>query len=65
MNSPHTALRVAAIVFGVLCLAHLWRLLAQVDVRVGSHDIAMWLSVPAVIIAGALSLWFWRLSRHR
>jgi hypothetical protein len=65
MNSPNTALRLAAIFSGVICLGHLWRLLAHIDVRIGSHDIPSWPSLLAVIVAGALSLWFWRLSSHR
>jgi hypothetical protein len=62
MNSPRAGLRVAAIIFGLVCLGHLWRLLRHLDIRMGSHDIPMWLSVVGAIIAGGLSLWMWKLS---
>jgi hypothetical protein len=62
MSSPRTGLRVAAIIFGLVCLGHLWRLLRHVDVRLGTHDILMWISVVGIIIAGGLSLWMWKLS---
>jgi hypothetical protein len=62
MNSPRAGLRVAAIVFGLVCLGHLWRLLRHLDVRMGSYDIPMWVSAVGAIIAGGLSLWMWKLS---
>jgi len=62
MSSPRTGLRVAAIIFGLVCLGHLWRLVQHVDVRLGPHDIPMWISVVGIIIAGGLSLWMWKLS---
>jgi hypothetical protein len=62
MSSPRTGLRVAAIIFGLVCLGHLWRLLRHVDVRLGTHDIPMGISVVGIIIAGGLSLWMWKLS---
>jgi len=65
MNSPSMALRVAAIVFGVVCLGHIWRLIEQFDVRIGPHHIPMWLSVVAALGAALLSFWMWRLSINR
>lgn len=65
MNSPKIGLRVAALIFGLVCLGHLWRLLKHFDVRVGSHNIPMSLSIVAVFVAGGLSLWLWRLSTSR
>jgi hypothetical protein len=62
MSSPRAGLRVGAIIFGLVCLGHLWRLLRHVDVRIGTHDIPMWISVVGIIIAGGLSLWMWKLS---
>lgn len=62
MNSPRVGLRIAATIFGIVSLAHLWRVLTHLDIRVGTHDIPQWLSVVAVIGAGALCLWLWRLS---
>jgi hypothetical protein len=62
MNSPKLGLRVAASIFGLVCLGHLWRLVRHVDVRLGAYDVPMWLSIAGVLIAGGLSLWLWRLS---
>jgi cytosine/uracil/thiamine/allantoin permease len=62
MNSPRTGLRVASIIFALFALGHLLRLLKHAQVMVGSHHIAMWLSVVVVIIFAGLSIWMWRLS---
>ena len=65
MNSPRTGLRLAAVIFGIVCLGHLWRFLAHVDVRLGSHEIPQWPSLPVVIVSGAVSVWLWSLSTKR
>jgi len=62
MNSQATGLRVAGTVFGLICLVHLWRLLAGVPVSVGSHEISTVVGVVGVVISGGLSLWMWRLA---
>jgi len=65
MSSPHTALRVAAIVFGLVCLVHAWRLVEHFDVRIGSYQVPMWPSAVAALVSGLLSFWMWRLSTNR
>jgi hypothetical protein len=65
MNSQNRALRVGGIIFGIVCLAHLWRLFAHIDIQVGTHHFPIWGSVAGAIVAGALSLWMWRLSSAR
>jgi hypothetical protein len=65
MNSPKTGLRVAGVLFGIFCLAHIIRLITQSPVLIGSHHIPMWPSVVALIVAGLLSLWMWRLASPR
>ena len=62
MSSPKAGLRVAAFVFGVMCLGHLWRIWSGLEARIGTLDIPMWLSVGAVVVSGGLSVWLWRLS---
>ena len=62
MSSPKAGLRVAALVFGVMCLGHLWRIWSGLEVRIGTLDLPMWLSVGAVVVSGGLSVWLWRLS---
>jgi hypothetical protein len=62
MNSPRTGLRVASVLFGIFCLGHILRLINHAQVIVGGHEVAMWASVVALIVAGLLSIWMWRLS---
>ena len=56
MNSQTLGLRVAGFIFGIMCLGHIWRFFANVDVQVGSHHLPMWGSVVAMIVGGGLSL---------
>jgi hypothetical protein len=62
MNSPTTGLRVASFVFAIFFLGHLFRLIKQLPVVVGSLHIPMWASVVGLIVAGFLCIWMWRLS---
>ena len=63
MNSQITVgLRVAAAVFGLVFLAQLLRLVTQAEVLVAGHRVPLWGSAVAVIIAGVLSFWLWKLS---
>jgi hypothetical protein len=65
MNSPRVGLRVAALIFGIVCLGHLWRALAHINVRLGAYDVPEWPSLVAVIASGLLTIWLWRLSTKR
>jgi hypothetical protein len=65
MNSQNRALRVGGIIFGIVCLVHLWRLFAHIDIQVGTYHVPIWGSVVGAIVAGVLSLWMWRLSSGR
>src|SRR5436190_21848567 len=62
MNSQKTGLRVASIVFALFALGHILRLIKHAQVTVGTYHAPMWVSVIALIIAGGLSIWMWRLS---
>jgi hypothetical protein len=62
MNSQTLGLRVAGIFFAIFALGHLLRLITQAEVLVAGNQIPMWVSVVALIVAGGLSLWLWRLS---
>jgi hypothetical protein len=64
MNSPTVGLRVASILFGVLCLAQVLRLVMRPEVLVAGHALPLWPSVLAVVLLGAMSLWLWTLGRH-
>jgi hypothetical protein len=63
MNSQRTGLRVASVIFGLICLVHIWRLVfSHFTVQIGSHQLPLWGSVVAVIVTGGLSIWMCRLS---
>jgi hypothetical protein len=51
---------VAAIVFWLVAIAQLLRVVLQVRVTAGSHDIPLWLSAVAFVVLGALGMWLWR-----
>jgi hypothetical protein len=63
MNSQIMGLRVAGIVFGLLCLAQLTRLVIRPQVLVAGHQLPLWPSGLAFVILAGLSLWMWKLSR--
>jgi uncharacterized membrane protein YecN with MAPEG domain len=65
MNSQKTGLRVASIIFGLFAIGHLYRLIKQIPVQVGSHQIPMGLSWVALIIAALLCIWLWKLASGR
>jgi hypothetical protein len=62
MNSQRTGLRVASILFALFAIGHLLRLIKQIPVQVGSHQIPMGVSWVALVIAAVLCIWLWRLS---
>ena len=64
MNTQRAGLRVAALIFGVVCLAHLWRVIQHVDVRIGQSQLPMWVSIAGIIVAASLSIWLWSLSKN-
>jgi len=62
MNPQKTGLRVASVLFGLFAIGHLIRLINQIPVQVGSHQIPMGVSWVALIIAAILCIWLWRLA---
>lgn len=62
MNSPQCGLRVAGTIFGLMCLAHLMRIVMRFQVMLGSHPIPLWLNGVGFIVTGLLAFWLWRLS---
>jgi hypothetical protein len=63
MNSQILGLRVAGIVFGLMCLVQLLRLVIRPEVLVAGHQVPLWLNGVAAVILGGLSLWMRKLSR--
>jgi len=63
MNSQILGLRVAGTIFGLGCLGQMLRLVARVEVLVAGHQVPLWPSAIAAVIAGGLSVWLWKLSK--
>jgi hypothetical protein len=62
MYSPVLGLRVASVVFGLVCLAQIGRLVARPEILVAGHLMPLWPSVVAVVVAGLLAAWMWQLA---
>jgi len=60
-SKPFTIL--AAIIFAIIALAHLYRLFTYFQIIAGSHTIPMWVSYAGVIIPGILAVMLFRESR--
>jgi hypothetical protein len=63
MNSQILGLRVAGTIFGLACLIQLLRLVTRAEVSIAGHQVPLWPSALAVVIAAGLSLWMWKLSQ--
>lgn len=62
MNSTVLALRIAGTIFGIVSAVHLLRLITHFSLVIGDWSVPLWVNVLGVVIAGALSVWLWRLS---
>jgi len=59
---PFTTL--AAVVLGVMALAHLYRLIRPFEIVIGGWPAPQSLSAVALVVAGGLSIMLWRESRR-
>ena len=55
---------VSGSLFAAIALVQLFRLVAQVPWQVGTSQIPYWVSVVAVLVAGGLAIWAFRLARR-
>ena len=55
--------RLAAALFAVIALAHLYRIIRPFEVVIAGNVIPQWASIAGLVVAGALSLMLWRESR--
>ena len=62
VNKPFTT--IAAILFAIAALLHLFRLFKHFRVQFGSHEISTTLSIVAVVVAAILSWGLFRESRR-
>ena len=63
MGSQIRGLRVASIVFALLCVVQLVRLAGRPEIVVAGHMLPLWPSMVAVVVLAALSWWLWALTR--
>lgn len=61
MTRPFT--RIAALIFAVIALIHVYRLFTDFQVVLGSHTIPMWVSYVGILIPGLLAVMLYRESR--
>jgi hypothetical protein len=62
MNPQAVGLRVAAVIFAIFAIGHIVRLFNHAKVVVGTVEIPMSVSWIALIVAGGLCVWMWKLS---
>jgi hypothetical protein len=61
MGKPFTL--IAALIFTVVAVIHVYRLFTGFDVILGSHEIPMWVSYVGVLVPGLLAIMLLRESR--
>ena len=54
---------IAAIVFGIAALLHVYRLFTHFQIVGGSHEIPQWASYIAIVVAAVLAIGLYRESR--
>jgi Na+-driven multidrug efflux pump len=62
MTRPFTT--IAAIIFAIMALLHIYRLLTHFQVVLGSHVIPQSASYAAILVTGALAVGLFRESRR-
>lgn len=56
--------RIVTIFLGLVALAHLLRLVLQVEVVAGGVRLPLWASAAACVVTGGLAILLWRESRR-
>lgn len=62
--SQKTALRIGAVLFGIIGFLHILRLVNKWDALIGGWNVPLWLSVVAVVVSIGLSYWYWKMSKQ-
>ena len=57
------ACRVSAAVFGLVFVLHVWRLISQTPVLIGTWPVPLGVSWLALVVSGGLAWWVWRASQ--
>ena len=58
-----TGSRLAIVLFSVVAVAHLLRLVSNINVTVGEWGVPQWISVFGVIVPGIVAYLLWKESR--
>jgi hypothetical protein len=51
------ALYVSGIFFAIGTVAHLWRLINDIEIVINGIVVPMWISFPGVLVAALLAIW--------
>ena len=54
---------VSGVIFGFVALAQLFRAVNQVSIQIGSVEIPIWASWVAVVLAGSMCTWAFRITQ--
>ena len=55
--------KLAAVLLGIVALAHLYRVLRPFEVVVAGHAVPEWVSLVGLVVPGVLAVMLWRESR--
>jgi hypothetical protein len=55
--------KLAAVLFGIVALAHLYRLVRPFEVVVAGNPVPEWASLVGLVVPGILAVMLWRESR--
>jgi 4-hydroxybenzoate polyprenyltransferase len=61
--AKNIGLKTSAVIFGIVALVHVVRLFTGFTVVIGTWGVPLWVSGVAAVVAGALAVWLFRLSR--
>lgn len=64
-HSQSLALRVVTVLAGLFALAHLGRLLLQLEIQIAGHTVPLWLSFVAMVIGIAIAWWLGSMAFHK
>ncbi len=55
---PFTTIAVG--IFSLICLLHIARLFAGIDITIGGWAVPLWVSVPGALATGGLAFMLWK-----
>jgi lipopolysaccharide export LptBFGC system permease protein LptF len=55
---------IAAVIFALMALVHLYRIVTHFQIILGSHPVPLWVSWAAIVVTGLLAAMLFRESRR-